>query len=107
MAKETSGKPSFTIDADMVKYVAYLVRLGIKEEEARAFSQQFTAIIDYFDLLNEVNTDQVIPACELSNLRSILREDEARPSMSREDFLKNAPHHDGKFIQVPLVFEEE
>ncbi len=43
--------PSFTIDADMVKHVAFLVRLGIQEEQAQAFSHQFSAIIDYFHLL--------------------------------------------------------
>lgn len=95
------------IDAAMVRHVAYLVRLGVHEEEAQSFSHQFTAIIDYFHLLNEVNTDKVAPACETSNIRNVMREDEVRPSMPRIDFLKNVPHQDGDYIQVPLVFGEE
>jgi aspartyl-tRNA(Asn)/glutamyl-tRNA(Gln) amidotransferase subunit C len=99
--------PSFTIDADMVKHVAFLVRLGILEEEAQPFSQQFTSIINYFHQLNEVNTLDVPPACDISDSRNVLRADEVQPSMPREDFLKNVPHKDGGYVQVPQVFGEE
>ena len=98
---------SSTIDAGMVEHVAFLVRLGIQEEEARAFSHQFTSIIEYFDLLNEVDTRDVPPACETSNTRSVMRPDEVLPSMPREDFLKNVPHRLGDYVQVPQVFDEE
>jgi len=137
------GAETFTIDAAMVKHVAYLVRLGILEEEAQAFSHQFTDIIDYFHLLNEVNTDEVPPASEISSTRSVMpkvplevppevpvprsgrepagakrpaaapsaalsvRADEVRPSMPREDFLKNVPRVEGAFVRVPQVFGEE
>jgi len=99
--------PSFTIDTDMLKHIAILVRLGILEEEAQAFSHQFTSIIDHFHLLNEVDTGDVPPACDTSSTRSVMRVDEVFPSMSRDDFLMNVPHRDGDFVQVPLVFGEE
>ena len=107
MTPQKPAKTDFTIDADMVKHVAFLVRLGIQEDEAQAFSHQFTAIIDYFHLLNEVDTRNVKPACETSNTRSVMRPDEVLPSMSRQDFMKNVPHQNGAFVQVPLVFDEE
>jgi aspartyl-tRNA(Asn)/glutamyl-tRNA(Gln) amidotransferase subunit C len=105
----TTQKPttSFAIDADMVKYVAFLVRLGIMEEEAHEFSHQFTSLIEYFHLLNEVDTRDVAPACETSNTRSVMRADVVRPSMLREDFLKTVPNCDGYFVQVPSVFDED
>jgi aspartyl-tRNA(Asn)/glutamyl-tRNA(Gln) amidotransferase subunit C len=107
MTPQEPAKTDFTIDADMVKHVAFLVRLGILEEEAQAFSHQFSAIIDYFHLLNEVDTKNVVPACETSNTHSVMRPDEVRPSMPRQNFMKNVPHPDGAFVQVPLVFGEE
>jgi aspartyl-tRNA(Asn)/glutamyl-tRNA(Gln) amidotransferase subunit C len=105
----TMQKPNTysTFDAAMVKHVAYLVRLGIREEEAQEFSDTFTTIIEYFRLLNEVDTENVAPACETSNNLSVMRADEVRPSMPREDFLKNVPGCDGDFVQVPLIFGEE
>ncbi len=107
MKNQKTGKDDFAIDVEMVKHVAYLVRLGLEEEEARAFSHQFTEIIEYFHLLNEVDTQAVRPASETSVTRSVMREDEVKPSMPRPDFLKNVPHHDGKNVEVPQVFGEE
>jgi len=107
MPIDKESKTSFAIDAEMVKHVAYLVRLGIVEEEARAFSHQFTEIIEYFHLLNEVDTQTVRPASETSTNRSVMREDEVQSSMPRAEFLKNVPHHDGKNVEVPSVFGEE
>jgi Asp-tRNA(Asn)/Glu-tRNA(Gln) amidotransferase C subunit len=82
MTIQEPAKTDFTIDADMVKHVAFLVRLGIQEDEAQAFSQT-------------------------SNTHSVMRLDEVRPSMPRQDFMKNVPHQDGAFVQVPLVFGEK
>ena len=107
MLNDLSPKNSSTIDTDMVKHVASLVRLGIQEDEARAFSHQFSEIIEYFNLLNEVDTQHVRPASETSTTRNVMRADLVQPSMSRADFLKNVPHTDGDFVQVPLVFGEE
>jgi aspartyl-tRNA(Asn)/glutamyl-tRNA(Gln) amidotransferase subunit C len=99
--------PSFNIDTAMVKHVAFLVRLGIREEEAQAFSHQFTSIIDYFHLLNEVDTGDVLPGSEKTDTHNVMRPDEVQPSMPREDFLKNVPHRDGDQVKVPQVFDQE
>ena len=107
MTKNHSSQTTINIDTNKVKYVAKLVRLGITEEEAAAFSPQLAAIIDYFNLLNEVETRDTPPASETSTIRSVMRADEVQPSMPRQDFLKNVPHQDGEYVQVPKVFGEE
>ena len=96
-----------TIDTKTVKHVAYLVRLGISEEEAQTFSGQFSSIIDYFNMLNEVDTDNVPPASDITNNTNVLREDVAKPSMSREEFLKNAPQSERGYVKVPTVLGDE
>jgi aspartyl-tRNA(Asn)/glutamyl-tRNA(Gln) amidotransferase subunit C len=106
-SKEHTSQTTFNIDTNKVKYVAHLVVLGITEEEAASFSPQLAAIIDYFNLLNEVETGDVPPACEISNTRSVMRADEVQPSMPRQDFLKNVPYRNGDYVQVPPVFGEE
>ena len=92
-----------TIDTKTVKHTATLVRLGISEEEALKFSEQFSSIIDYFKMLNEVDTEDVTPASDLANAENVLREDVVRPSMSREEFLKNAPQSERGYVKVPTV----
>ena len=96
-----------TIDTNTVKHVANLVRLGISEEEAQTFSGQFSSIIEYFNMLNEVDTENVPPASDIANAENVLREDVVKPSMSREEFLKNAPKSERGYIKVPTVLGDE
>jgi aspartyl-tRNA(Asn)/glutamyl-tRNA(Gln) amidotransferase subunit C len=95
------------IDTNTVKHMAYLVRLGITEEEARKFSGQFTSIIDYFNMLNEVDTENIPPASDIANAKNILREDVVQPSMNREEFLNNAPQSERGYVKVPTVLGDE
>ena len=96
-----------TIDTQTVKHVAYLVRLGISEEEAQKFSGQFSSIIEYFNMLNEVDSTNVPPASDIANAENVLREDVVQPSMSREEFLKNATQSEGSYVKVPTVLGDE
>ena len=107
MTANLKPQSNFKIDVDMVKHVAFLVRLGISEEEAQAFSKQFTSIIDYFHLLNEVDTRDTPSAAQTAGVQNLMREDVVTPSMPREDFLQNVPQREGGFVKVPLVLGEE
>ena len=96
-----------TIDTKTVEQIATLVRLGISEEEAEKFSGQFSSIIDYFNMLNEVDTENVPPASDIANAENVLREDEVKPSMSHEEFLENAPQSERGYVKVPTVLGDE
>jgi aspartyl-tRNA(Asn)/glutamyl-tRNA(Gln) amidotransferase subunit C len=96
-----------TIDTKTVQHIAFLVRLGISEKEAQTFSGQFSSIIDYFNMLNEVDTENVPPASDIANAENVLREDVVKPSMSREEFLKNAPKSERGYVKVPTVLGDE
>jgi aspartyl-tRNA(Asn)/glutamyl-tRNA(Gln) amidotransferase subunit C len=96
-----SQPPHF--DRELVKHIAYLVRLGISEEEARVFGQQFETIIEYFNLLNEADLAEVEPAGQALQSNNILREDRTQPSLPRPAFLANVPEHDDTYIHVPVV----
>jgi len=96
-----------TIDNKTVKHIAALVRLGISEEEAEKFSGQFSSIIDYFNMLNEVETENVPPASDIANAENVLREDVVLPSMSHEEFIKNAPNSERGYVKVPTVLGDE
>jgi len=71
------------------------------------FSGQFSSIIDYFNMLNEVDTENVPPASDIANAENVLREDVVKPSMSREEFLKNAPKSERGYVKVPTVLGDE
>jgi aspartyl-tRNA(Asn)/glutamyl-tRNA(Gln) amidotransferase subunit C len=96
-----------TIDTKTVKHVATLVRLGISDEEAQTFSGQFSSIIEYFKMLNEVDTENVIPASDVANAENVLREDVVKPSMRHDEFIKNAPKSERGYVKVPTVLGDE
>ncbi|MFN3742292.1 MAG: Asp-tRNA(Asn)/Glu-tRNA(Gln) amidotransferase subunit GatC [Anaerolineales bacterium] len=94
------------LNAELVRHIASLVQLGISDEEAEAFAPQLNAILEYFALLQQVDTDEVPPAFLLSGLRNVLRADEVADGMEREAFLRAAPHRIGEYISVPAVLED-
>jgi aspartyl-tRNA(Asn)/glutamyl-tRNA(Gln) amidotransferase subunit C len=96
-----SQPPRF--DIDLVKHIAFLVRLGISEEEAQVFGQQFETIIEYFNLLNEADLAGIDPAGQAMQTINLMREDEVQPSLPRDAALANAPEHDGVYVKVPAV----
>ncbi len=93
------------MDTDLVQHIAFLTRLSLTEEETVQFSEQFSAIIDYFDMLGEVDINDVAPFIQPHITRSELRGDVVRPSMVREDFLANVPQRQGGYVRVSMVLE--
>ena len=47
---------------EQVKHIARLARLGLSEAEVEQFSLQLSDILENFEILNEVYTDDVPPA---------------------------------------------
>ena len=102
----TKNSAPLVIDTAKVKHIAHLIRLQISEEEAILFSQQFSNIIDFFNVLKEIDTPARPENNETYVLKNIFRADQVTPSMSRDEFLANAPQHDGSFVKVPPVFDD-
>lgn len=99
------GEKMARITKDQVKHVAHLARLSITEEETELFTKQLDAIISFSELLNEVDTENVQPTTHVLNIRNVMRDDEVRQSLPREDALKNAPDHQDGQVKVPSILE--
>lgn len=90
---------------DEAAKVATLARLKLDEGELEQLSGQLAAVLDYVDMLNEVDTENVDPMAHTFELSNVLREDEVLPSLSREDALSNAPKTDGRYFLVPAILD--
>jgi aspartyl-tRNA(Asn)/glutamyl-tRNA(Gln) amidotransferase subunit C len=93
------------IDEVQVRHIAFLSRLAVDDDEVNNFSEQMSTIIDYFDLLGEVDIEGVSPASQPQISREMLREDQVQPSMIREDFLANAPAQKDAYVRVSVVID--
>ena len=92
-----------TLSRADVEHVAYLARLGLTDEELERLEGQLNHILDQYAILATVPTDHIAPTAQTIELENILRDDVARPSLSREAVLANAPEHDGESIVVPAI----
>lgn len=88
-----------------VEHIAELAKLGLTEEEKRTFQVQLSAILAYFEKLQEVDTSAIPPTATVLPLRSVMREDEIEPSLTPEEVLANAPDREDDAFRVPAVLD--
>ncbi len=91
------------ITTEDVKKIAHLSRLELGTEEIARFTGQLEHILEYVDMLGEVDVAGVEPFISAAETGNVLREDVVCASLPREDALANAPRQDNGFFQVPAV----
>ena len=89
-----------------VKHVARLAGLRLSSEELETMRAQLSHILDYIDMLKEVDVGDVPPTAQVTELLNVMRADEVRPSLPREDVLANAPDQQDGMFRVKAIFEE-
>lgn len=93
------------ITKDEVLYVANLARLDLDEAAIEKFAGQIDNILEYIELLNQVDTRDVKPTSHAIALTNAFRDDEQKEHLDRDRVLANAPRkEDGSFV-VPKVIE--
>lgn len=95
-----------SLTPEQVRHIARLARLGLTEADVAKFSTQLSDILDYFERLNAVDTEDVPPTAYPLDLHNVMRDDLADPALDPEDALANAPQREGDYFRVRAVFEE-
>lgn len=90
----------------LVEKLAHLSRLQFDDTEKEEIKKDLQRMIGFVEKLDELNLDGVEPQLFMSDEVNVLREDEIKGSISREDALKNAPLHDEQFFKVPKVIKK-
>jgi len=90
----------------MVEKLAHLSRLQFNETEKTEIKNDLQRMIGFVEKLNELNLDGVEPLLFMSEEVNVLREDEIKGAVSREEALKNAPLRDDRFFKVPKVIKK-
>ncbi len=94
------------IDREQVLHIARLARVGLSNAEVARFQEQLSQILDYFQVLQELDTSEVPPTFHLLPLQNVTREDEPGTPLPASEVLANAPQREGDFFKVRAVFEE-
>ena len=92
-----------TISQEEVTRIAHLARLELGESDLERFAGQLTDILQYMEILNEVDTSGTEPLYSPVDHETPYREDEVREEHTREEVLRNAPRSDGEYFLVPKI----
>lgn len=92
-----------SLSKEEVKKVANLARLKITAEEEASFAPQLSSILDYFEQIQELDTDDVEPMTRAIDVSNITREDKQVTYSERENILDSAPEREDDFFRVPKI----
>ena len=90
-----------------VDHIALLARLDLSPAERERATRELSQILDHFQQLGELETDDIEPTSHVFPVVNVLRQDEVRTGLAREAALQNAPEQAGGMFQVPRVVEAE
>ena len=91
------------LSREEVEHIAELARLALSDAELVLYQEQLSAILEYFERLQELDTESIPPTASVLPLRSVMRADESRSPTAREDILANAPDAEKGCFKVPAV----
>ncbi|MBI4993011.1 MAG: Asp-tRNA(Asn)/Glu-tRNA(Gln) amidotransferase subunit GatC [Candidatus Magasanikbacteria bacterium] len=96
------------LSVEQIEEIAKLARLELNEKEKKMYAEQLSAVLDYMEMLNEVNTDGVEETCQVTGLEDVVRSDRAEecPSEIEEKIIENFPEKIGNLLKVRAVFSE-
>lgn len=88
-----------------VEHIAQLARLGLTEAEKDLFAGQLSAILDYVQKLQGLDTESTPPTTTAIPLQNVMFDDVVEPSSPQEDILRNAPDAVDGFFRVRAVLD--
>lgn len=93
------------ISKDDVSYIAQLSKFKLSSSQVEKMQQDLGEILEYMDILKQVNTDNIEPLSHVFPINNVLREDVVCDSYDRTALLENAPVHTESTVVVPKTVE--
>jgi aspartyl-tRNA(Asn)/glutamyl-tRNA(Gln) amidotransferase subunit C len=88
-----------------VAHIAELARLSLTEDEMALYQEQLSAVLEYAERLQALETDTISPTATVLPVRNVMRNDDPCPSMAQDDILANAPEAQDGCFRVQAVLE--
>ena len=94
------------IGREQVEQLAHLARLELNDTEKEKFARQLTEIIGYVDRLKTAGPGDRSSGTGVVGAIAVFREDSVRPSLPREEALRNAPQQEDGYFRVPRILDD-
>ena len=89
------------ISDETIEYVGILAKLELSEKEKEEAKADMEKMLDYIDVLNELDTDGIEPMSHVFPVNNVFREDDVTHGDGSSDTLANAPLMKAQSFKVP------
>jgi aspartyl-tRNA(Asn)/glutamyl-tRNA(Gln) amidotransferase subunit C len=100
---EGTGGTRAPLSREDVIHVAQLARLELTDEEVERFTAQLRTVLDHAADVASLDLAHLEPLSHPIALENVLRGDEPRPSLDREEVLDQAPSVEDHRFRVPRI----
>lgn len=91
------------VSKEEILHIAKLADLTIKENEIEEYAKNLQDILNFVDVLNNVNTENVEESIGTVNNSNVFRKDEIKEFEDRDSLLQNAPEQEEGMFKIPKV----
>jgi aspartyl-tRNA(Asn)/glutamyl-tRNA(Gln) amidotransferase subunit C len=90
----------------LIDKLAVLARLEFEPGEKERLKADLQKMIAFVEKLQELDTEGELPVLQMSSRTDVLRDDEIKNTLTRQEALRNAPLTDGVYFEVPKVISK-
>ena len=92
-----------TVSREEIIRIAKLADLNIKEEEIEDYAKNLQDILEFAEIINNVDTDNVKESIGTLEISNVMRKDEVKEFEDKEALLQNAPEKERNMFKIPKV----
>lgn len=91
------------VDKEEILHIAKLACLNIKDEEIEEYRKNLQDILNFANVIDSVDTENISETISSTDNCNVFREDEIKEFESRELLLQNAPESRDGMFSIPKV----
>jgi len=100
---DINGEVIMQVDKEEILHIAKLACLNIKEEEIEEYRKNLQDILNFANIIANVDTENISETISSTSNENVFREDEIKEFGDRELLLQNAPESRDGMFSIPKV----
>ena len=91
------------VSKEEILHIANLAKLELKESEVEQYLKNLDDILDFADIINKAQTDDLDITIGANEAKNVFRKDEVKVFEDKEALLQNAPEKENNMFKVPKI----
>ena len=91
------------VSKEEILHIANLADLTLEENEIEKYRENLQDILNFADIVNNANTENLDITIETNEAKNVFRKDEVEIFEDNEALLRNAPSEEQHMFKIPKV----